>query len=529
VIIDLAEHQNSQSVSTQVLIVGGGIAGLLLATKLRESQVRVMVLESGGLEQKDATHPLNEVVLLSDQYRGALHGRFRCLGGTSTRWGGALIPFLPDDLGARPYLGLPAWPVAIEVVEPYLAEIEDLFEVVHGTYENDLAEKIGTDRFVPTEDPDFRVRYAKWPQFKKRNVATLLWDRLARDQDLTIWINATATNFELDAQPRIRSVTARHQNGKALKVTAGHVVLCAGAIETTRLLLVLDWHHQERVFRDCRALGRYFYDHISAPVAVISAKQIRRLNRFAGHRFTRRTIRSLRFELTHSAQANDQVPSAFGHISFQAKTATGLDDLREFLRSMQRDNRINLSLAFQLLEHTPYLAKAAFWRYVYKQLYWPEQGKYELHVAAEQRPWYCNYLTLASEKDAFGLPLAALKWRIKSADYDIFSTFIRRFDRFWKRHGLEQIGELEWLLHADALADQGISQLGDVYHPGGSTRMGTECHSAVVDRNLRTFAISNLWISSTSVFPSGASANPTLMLMLLTMRLADHLAKLVGS
>ena len=55
--------------------------------------------------------------------------------------------------------------------------------------------------------------------------------------------------------------------------------------------------------------------------------------------------------------------------------------------------------------------------------------------------------------------------------------------------------------------------------------MGSDGRSAVVDQNLRTFAISNLWISSTSVFPSGASANPTLMLMLFSMRLADHLKR----
>ena len=53
--------------------------------------------------------------------------------------------------------------------------------------------------------------------------------------------------------------------------------------------------------------------------------------------------------------------------------------------------------------------------------------------------------------------------------------------------------------------------------------MGRTRRSAVVDENLRTFAVPNLWIASTSVFPSGASANPTLMLMLMAYRLADEL------
>lgn len=524
-IIDLAEHENDASLSTQILVIGGGIAGLLLATKLRDRRMQVVVLESGGREQKEDTHPLNQVVLLADRYRGALHGRFRCLGGTSTRWGGALIPFLPSDLAARPYLELPGWPVRIEALQPHLVEIENVFGVAHGTYEEELAKEIGASGYVPTGDDDFKVRFAKWPQFKRRNIATLLKDRLDRDPDLAIWINATVTSFQLDEQRRVSSVTACHQNGRTVKVAATHVVLCAGAIESTRLLLLLNWQYRGEAFKGCGALGRFFYDHISARVAAIGAKQVQHLNRMAALRFTGKTMRSLRFELSTSAQASGRVPSAFGHISFQAERPTGFDELRDFLRSLQRSGRIDPSLGARLLRDIPYLARVGLWRYVHKQLLWPRPARYELHVAAEQRPWHYNCITLASDVDVFGLPLAAIKWRIESADYGVFSAFIRLFDRFWKRHGLGKVGDLEWLVHSDEVSGTGISNTGDVYHPGGSTRMGTEAHSAVVDSDLRTFAISNLWVSSTSVFPSGASANPTLMLMLFTMRLADHLVR----
>jgi choline dehydrogenase-like flavoprotein len=67
-----------------------------------------------------------------------------------------------------------------------------------------------------------------------------------------------------------------------------------------------------------------------------------------------------------------------------------------------------------------------------------------------------------------------------------------------------------------------------VFHPGGTTRMGRNAREAVVDTNLKAFAIANLWVASTSVFPSGASANPTMTLLLFTLRLADHLAKASG-
>jgi choline dehydrogenase-like flavoprotein len=523
-IIDLAARDCDTSLETEVLIVGGGIAGLLLAARLRERRVRVVVLESGGREQREETHPLNRVVLLADRYRGAEHGRFRCLGGTSARWGGALIPFLAEDLAARPRLRLPAWPVSIEAVEPYLADIEAQFGVERGTYEEDFVHEARADDFVPIGDHDFKARFAKWPSFKNRNVATLLKDQIEQDLDLSIWINATVTSFELDEQGRLYSVTARHHNEKSVKVAAAQVVICAGAIESTRLLLLLDWQYRGRVFKECDVLGHFFHDHISAHLATIAAKQVTRLNRMAGIRFTGTTMRSLRFELSPSAQASEGVTSAFGHISFRAEKSTGFDKLRDFLGSLQRSGQIHPILAVRVLQDLPYLAKAGLWRYVHKQLYWPVPARYELHVVAEQRPRPDNYIKLATETDAFNLPLAAIKWRIESSDCSVFSAYIRRFERFWERQGLATIGDLEWVARPEALSVDEISRGGDIYHPGGSTRMGTDGRSAVVDQNLQTFAVSNLWVSSTSVFPSGGSANPTLTLMLFTLRLADHLA-----
>ena len=332
---DLATHR-ATALTTEVLIVGGGIAGLLLAARLRRHRVRVVVVESGGREQKEETHPLNSVVTLGNQYRGAVHGRFRCLGGTSTRWGGALIPFLAEDISARPHVGLSAWPVGMGAVEPYLVDVEKLFRVEPGSNDEAFVHEIGADNFVPTGDQDFKARFAKWPRFKRRNVATLLKDPIEKDPDLAIWINATATHFELDEQARLRSLTARHQNGNVVRVAARQVVLCAGAIESTRLLLLLDREYGGNVFKKCEALGRFFHDHISAQMATINTKQVGKLNRIAGIRFNGSTIRRLRFELSPHAQASDGVTSAFGHINFRTEKSNGFDGLRDLLRSVQR-------------------------------------------------------------------------------------------------------------------------------------------------------------------------------------------------
>ena len=524
---DLASEERDVYLTTDVLVVGGGIAGLLLATKLRDHKCQTVVIESGGREQREETHPLNRVIQLGNPYRGAMHGRFRCLGGTSTRWGGALIPFLPEDFFARSYLGVSAWPVGIDAVLPYLSEVEALFGVDHGSYQEAFIKSFKHATSVPTDDEDFVARFAKWPTFKRRNVANLLKGRIDSDEGLDVWINATASSFDLDRETgRLRSITARYANGRLLTVHAEHFVLCAGAIETTRLLLLMDAQYDNRLFENCEALGRYFHDHISTPAASIRARDARKLNRLAGFRFSQSTMRSLRFELTPAAQRRESAPSAFGHISFESKVASGFDALREFLRALQRSGRFDRQSAMRVVGDLPYLSKAAIWRFMHKQLYWPTPADYALHVVAEQVPRYENRISLASEKDLFGLPLAAIDWRVSSDDTRIFRIYRRNFERFWAKHQLYAIGDLEWLISGDPEGTWTIPLGGDVYHPGGSTRMGSDSRSAVVNSDLKTFSVRNLWISSTSVFPSGASANPTLMLMLFTRRLAEHLAKL---
>jgi choline dehydrogenase-like flavoprotein len=64
-------------------------------------------------------------------------------------------------------------------------------------------------------------------------------------------------------------------------------------------------------------------------------------------------------------------------------------------------------------------------------------------------------------------------------------------------------------------------------HPAGTCRMGLDEASGVVARDNRVFGVENLFVSGASVFPSSGSSNPTLTVVALTLRLADHLQRLL--
>jgi choline dehydrogenase-like flavoprotein len=63
-------------------------------------------------------------------------------------------------------------------------------------------------------------------------------------------------------------------------------------------------------------------------------------------------------------------------------------------------------------------------------------------------------------------------------------------------------------------------------HHMGTTRMHVAPEHGVVDANSRVHGTSNLFVTGSSVFPSGGYANPTLTIVALAVRLGDHLTSL---
>lgn len=88
---------------------------------------------------------------------------------------------------------------------------------------------------------------------------------------------------------------------------------------------------------------------------------------------------------------------------------------------------------------------------------------------------------------------------------------------------------------ADEIARSGLGQL-NVYRDGekpflvsptthhhmGATRMHSDPKQGVVDENCKVHGVSNLFIASSSVFPTGGYANPTLTIVALAIRVADR-------
>ena len=109
---DLSASDDSRlTAKGSVCVVGGGIAGLIAASRLSASGRRVIVLESGDRKPLDRFDAFNAVEQAGETYQTAVTGRVRALGGTSNTWGGRVMPLAPHDMAPRDYLGLSGWPI----------------------------------------------------------------------------------------------------------------------------------------------------------------------------------------------------------------------------------------------------------------------------------------------------------------------------------------------------------------------------------------------------------------------------------
>jgi choline dehydrogenase-like flavoprotein len=137
--------------------------------------------------------------------------------------------------------------------------------------------------------------------------------------------------------------------------------------------------------------------------------------------------------------------------------------------------------------------------------------------AGEQQPNRDSRVTLSDRRDALGLPMTRLDWRLTAADKASLRRNLRALGAEFAAAG---IGRLHLTLPE---GDAWPEELTGGNHHMGTTRMAADPRQGVVDADCRVHGIDNLYVAGSSVFPTCGAANPTLTIVALALRLADHL------
>jgi choline dehydrogenase-like flavoprotein len=153
-----------------------------------------------------------------------------------------------------------------------------------------------------------------------------------------------------------------------------------------------------------------------------------------------------------------------------------------------------------------------------RQLQWgARKGTFRVRSYAEQTPNPDSRITLSNRRDALGRQRIRVDWRLSELDLQS----IRRAHQILAT-AVQQAGIGEFTVALDDTSGW-RSQIMSGYHHMGTTRMHVDPRRGVVDADSRVHGMSNLFVTGSSVFPTSGYQNPTLTVVALAIRLADHL------
>lgn len=490
--IDARTIPSGTLLQPDIAIIGGGPAGITLALELAHTPLKVMLFESGGMDFDAKTQALYAGKVAGVSYLPLDASRMRYLGGASNHWGGWCRPLDPIDFEKRSWVAHSGWPFGIKELQPYFKRAQALVEA--GTWSYDGATPAMTAVAKPLALGDGGV-YASWFQFSKTRDSVLpthfgqrYADDLKRVANLKLFLHANATSLRLSANATsLDRFDVATLNGLKFSVQPKTAVLALGAVENARVLLASRDVATAGVGNANDLVGRFFADH---PIPRDTATLVS----FGGD------IASYYFNAWN-------MNGALLRAAFAPR-----DDFKRGTNVLGSLTTVESPVELDELGKAAVVATAL-------ALGVDASGAkaFSIGCGLELEPDPERRLTLTGEHDVLGMPRLKLTNQVSDSDFARYRLTMKELGRqlLAARSGMIRLNyntRAEWL-----------SALNWGDHHLGTTRMHVDPKQGVVDANSRVHGMSNLYVAGSGVFPTYSASNPTMNLVALTLRLADHL------
>lgn len=546
-IADLDDAASTPRPHYDVCIVGSGPAGATLACELAGSGLSIAVLESGKSARTRHADQLRRVV--SDGIRIKDYSRERVLGGTSTTWAGLSSPLDEIDFTERPYLRFSGWPIPRAEFLRYYAHAAQRYRFP--ALDAFTPRGFGALRNTGDMKPAWRTLDEKifMAASEPQNFGVEWLDAYDSD-DADVWLDATV--LRLEAEPgtrRIRQAIVRTSSGREVAVRARVFVLATGGIENARLLLNSRDLCAAGLGNEHDQVGRYLMNHpknyhgiLHLDRPVMDAPYFfgclhHGFAGYAGLRLPEQVQRErqllnsyVRLEPLFPWSDNMGVESLVllaKKSRFllrrvkkrQEKEVVALRDYSETgddsdLQNERKGASDWLRLVWEIVRNAPSVASYLYSRLVRRAK--PAVTRVRLRNFMEMEPLPENRVMLSDALDAYGQAVPLVRHGASELDRrSLLALHVALVDEF-RSAG---VGRLETsLAEADPWP---IDQ--DASHHMGTTRMGTDRASSVVDPDGLVHGTENVFAAGASVFPTSGCANPTFTIVALSIRLAEHL------
>ncbi len=505
---------------SQVAIVGAGPAGIALGLALEKAGVAVLLIESGDYRPNAAGDLLNQGTSTLEDYP-FVASRARAFGGSTTRWYGACVDLDPTDFEKRDWVPFSGWPIRADDLSDYMPSARKFFGLPAASAFDPQCEGVAVFDHDLVAKPVFHS--------KPIDLGEAYRQKLQDARHVMCLMRATVTGIRQAEAGHVESLEVRRPDGEAFRVRASCFVLAAGGLENPRLLLASRARDANGVGNMRDVVGRYHMEHPIRSLGILPIGTQRATARFLSDRKRLgRSVAEVTLGLSSEVRARlklldlharfyrfhplerDPAVAAAKRLLPKLRNADGIGGMRRFVQA--HGMRVFVKMA-----------RYGVWHFDNKLRPGASFDHLRLLAFLEQEPDPENRIVLSSRKDRFGTPLPHLVYR----ETPFFQSSVRQTVDAMAT-GLQRAGFGTLVSDDDAL--EPIRHY-DSYglHPMGATRMSDDPATGVTDANLRVHGVENLFAVGSSVFPTAGAANPTLTVVLLALRLADHLARLIGA
>ena len=533
-LIDARELPQDYSIAGDICVVGAGAAGITLALELADTNLQVCLLEGGGENYSKPSQQIYEGDITGLPYTPLHEARLRYLGGTSNHWGGWCRPLDPLDFEKRDWVPYSGWPFDRTHLEPYYQRAAEWCQIGPSRYEPQFWQTAQTPP-LPFSGDDVRSTLFQYSPPTRFGIA--YGDRLRAASNVRVYLNASVVDIETSAAgSEVTALRIATPDGQTLRATSRYFVLAAGGIENTRILLNANSRHATGIGNQHDLVGRFFQDHAGLNSGTMMLSDPRTSVAF----YTRHTVEA------GAAQAPDQ-RDIRGALTFSTETLRQhrMSNIGLLIKDTDWAHAFGIKPAVKaaLIGEGDY-----FWRYLgaaaanfddvgvraYRSVVAPESKRKlaEFVSIIEPLPDPQSRVKLGSERDAFGNLRVELNWRLSTPDK---RTIWQAQQLLAMALGASGLGRMLVALDENdttwpPLLDSGFwehRELGHGWHHMGTTRMHDDPRQGVVDADCRIHGLANLLVAGSSVFPTYGFSQPTLTIVALAVRLAEHLRRLI--
>jgi choline dehydrogenase-like flavoprotein len=561
VILDAADFNDAAAPPADVVVIGAGPAGIVVALEMARSGANVLIIESGLQSFSERIQKLAD----ASDYDRKLHAPMsmatrRQVGGTSTIWGGRCVPYDPIDFDARAFIENADWPISYEELLPYYQRACNWMACGRSVFDTAQAPLLARPIVPGFIDGDVRnTNLERWSL--PTNFGLEYKRQLESSRNIRLVTGLTCAEIVcLPGTSRVDHLECRTLDGSVAQIRGGRYVLAAGGLESTRLLLASTGPSGTTLGNHSDHLGRWYMGHLEGVIANVRFTTPPRQTLFGFERDIDGVYVRRRLSFSRDFQHERQLPNIVAWLAnpdlADPKHASGILSfvylaLSSPLGKFFAPDAQRLSLKGEHVPGSPYYKAergpvskhlknilrqpVATARFIFGfgiLRFFPRRKSpgffvyspgnlYPLQYHGEHRPHRESRVTLADDRDELGMPKIRIDIRFSDEDIRGVIDAHQCWDEHLRRTGC---GQVEYL-HENPV-DAVRVRAGGGFHQIGTTRMATNPDDGVVDSDLAVHGVENLFVLSSSTFVTSGQANSTFLIIILAVRLAEHLRRL---